>query len=170
MVKFEMALVRSAAGVVRNRLPGFRFGDDARQSLIVHVLERCNNESATPKSVVWRAACDFLQSAKSEVERKESEADVIASHNEWLAADRSRVESLPVGQRYKKSGFYGLPGKSCRLPALPYLSEGVCRWANLNRSADSVASAAGAADVSAVVADCDDVKEFFAARELSAVE
>lgn len=159
MIEFETALVASAAGIVRRRLHDQKPSPDIWQDLHVAVLTRCKQASATPRSVVWRAAHDVLKTMRDDAERKELRDDVHQCHDQFLRADRATVASLPPKERYAKSGEYGLPGRS-RRPALPYLTESACRFL-------SVENAAG---VSTLEAECDAIADFFAARELTAVE
>jgi hypothetical protein len=166
VIEATTELVGCTVSAVRKRLNGGQLSDDQRADIAVAVCQRCWNESATPQLVVWRAAGDFLAAEAERVLRRESAEEVLACHAEYLAADRARVASLPKGSRYVVSGRYGSKSQNF-LPALPYETAGRNRWHNLN-----VERAAGVVELDAdeLRDRCDDLADFFASREVNAVE
>jgi len=185
-VKVTGRLIGAAASLCRNRC-GRKLGEDDRQEVALFVVKRSNNASDSVKLCCWRAAGDWLQAERKKTEAKETAVDVLECHDQWLRADRALVESLPLGKRYGVSGRYGeapdaasvklirdhvyaAPIGATVLPSLPYESESSCRWANLNAERAAVECAAGVLPEDAAMVSANDLGEWFAARELNAVE
>ncbi|MBT3710581.1 MAG: hypothetical protein HOG19_14160 [Gammaproteobacteria bacterium] len=168
MIEPTEELIACAVSVVRKRL-GRKLSEDAKQSIALHVCYRCSNATATPALVIWRGACDYLAEQKRKVlqaESEHSEEHVAQCHEQWLQADRARVESLLVGKRYGVSGRYGDQEKSFA-PSLPYETASRNRWFNLHQS--QVSAAAGAVTIGSRE-DADGFAAFFESRAATAVE